>query len=97
MTVITVSGVTSWQSAMTQCPRNSHGVTIGSTLTTSALAALVRSLAGSQRLFLGGVQTTGSADLNRGWNWIDGTPSDVLNCGVPGAQSCGLWDAGHPK
>ena len=69
---------------------------IAALLKNSALANMVNGFVGGMGNWLGCSQLSGSAYMNRGWSWIDGTPAGNLNCGAPDERGCGIWDGFSP-
>lgn len=82
----------SWSSASTSCPPNSHLLSIRSSVTGSGLAAFAGNIS-SPGAFVGCYQEYLTSPIS-GWAWIDGTPATNLNCGLEG---CGLWSPSAPR
>ncbi len=87
---VTGAATLNWLTAMRSCPMNSHLLTMAGMSPGSGLYAFSR-VVSTASFWVGTSQSGTATAVNRGWNWIDGTPGGSLNCGAPGDQGCGLW------
>lgn len=81
-----------WSVANTSCPVGTHMITFAApSYNNNPLLSLTTSLTGWV-YWVGCSQAWASIARNRGWSWVDGTPTtNNLDCGGLEATGCGLW------
>lgn len=94
---LSTSTAASWSAAAAGCRSNSHLISSVSTSSSSGVVSSVRSTVVSQAggfAYYGCSQSSSAATVFTGWTWLDGTPSNNINCAGAG---CSVWATGQPE